>query len=145
FMLDIVEHLYEHELKKVLLEVRRVLKPDGRVIVHTSPNKFLMYPVRVCARLLRASLRSDRYHVNEQSIFSLSKVLGEHFAVERLLIEKDIHYWVNSTPERGAMIRTIARIVDRCVDAPLCDYVIKNTILRCFFGTDIWAVAKPIP
>lgn len=38
FMLDIVEHLYPDELLVVLREVRRVMRPNGRLIVHTMPN-----------------------------------------------------------------------------------------------------------
>ncbi|MHB8753227.1 MAG: class I SAM-dependent methyltransferase, partial [Aggregatilineales bacterium] len=47
-MFDVVEHLYPWELHQTLLEIRRVLKPDGRFIVHTAPNAWYdryAYPV----------------------------------------------------------------------------------------------------
>src|SRR5690606_8167533 len=37
-MFDVVEHLHPWELHEAMLEVRRVLKPDGRFIIHTAPN-----------------------------------------------------------------------------------------------------------
>jgi len=39
FLLDVVEHLYPQELEKTLAEVKRVLRPQGRLIIHTGPNK----------------------------------------------------------------------------------------------------------
>jgi ubiquinone/menaquinone biosynthesis C-methylase UbiE len=38
FMLDIVEHLYPKELNQTLQEAHRVLKENGKLIVHTMPN-----------------------------------------------------------------------------------------------------------
>lgn len=38
-MLDFVEHLYQPELETAFLEARKVLKPGGRLIIHTSPNR----------------------------------------------------------------------------------------------------------
>jgi 2-polyprenyl-3-methyl-5-hydroxy-6-metoxy-1,4-benzoquinol methylase len=47
FMMDVVEHLYPDELTQALGELRRVLRPGGRLVVHTSPNTLLqdvVYP-----------------------------------------------------------------------------------------------------
>ncbi len=38
-MLDFVEHVYQADLEAAFREVRRALKPAGRLIVHTSPNR----------------------------------------------------------------------------------------------------------
>lgn len=85
-MFDIVEHLYPDELDLALAEARRVLKPGGRIIVHTAPNAWydrFAYPVVRMVRVLagqgerypknpRAIIPENvRVHVNEQSLFSL--------------------------------------------------------------------------
>lgn len=91
-MFDIVEHLYPWELHEALLEVRRVLKPDGRLIVHTAPNRWydrFAYPV---VRIVRTAMgEGSRYprnprqfgvavnehvHVNEQDIVSMRRTLN---------------------------------------------------------------------
>ena len=46
---DIMEHLIPEELKAALAETHRVLKPEGRVVFHTFPNRWFYrfyYPVR---------------------------------------------------------------------------------------------------
>ena len=92
-MFDVVEHLYPWELQQALAEVNRVLKPNGRFIVHTAPNVWYdryAYPlVRFVRRLMG---QGDRYpanpreflvghnvhvHVNEQSQFSLHRALTQ--------------------------------------------------------------------
>jgi putative peptidoglycan lipid II flippase len=89
-LFDIVEHLHPWELDQALQEVHRVLRPDGKVIVHTAPNAWYdryAYPV---VRLVRTLMgQGARYakdpraiipanldvHVNEQSARSLRRVL----------------------------------------------------------------------
>lgn len=143
FMLDIVEHLYKWELEKVIEESWRVLKPDGQLIIHTSPNKLLMGPVRFLAHSVGVKLRSEEFHINEQSVFSLRAYLKKSFNVQRIWIEKDKKYWSNGTPERGPGIRSIAKMVDGLVDNFLSDFVIRKTFLRFLLGTDIWVIARP--
>ena len=83
FMVDVYEHLHPHEIESTLAEIKRVLRPRGKLIVHTGPNTWFYrygYPlVRETARLLlRRELPEDlrgQYddimHVNEQSPLSL--------------------------------------------------------------------------
>jgi ubiquinone/menaquinone biosynthesis C-methylase UbiE len=90
-MFDVVEHLHPWELHEALLEVRRVLKPDGRFIIHTAPNVWYdryAYPlVRLLRTLMGQGTRypkdprqflvdiNEHVHVNEQSILSMGRVL----------------------------------------------------------------------
>lgn len=81
FMLDIVEHLHDWELDLMLGEVRRVLTEDGYLVIHTLPNRWAIdygYPLaRLCLRKLPDTIETKRdiFHVNEQTVFSLSNLL----------------------------------------------------------------------
>ncbi|MCH7812372.1 MAG: methyltransferase domain-containing protein [Chloroflexi bacterium] len=39
FMLDFVEHLQQPDLERTFAELQRTLRPGGRLIIHTSPNR----------------------------------------------------------------------------------------------------------
>jgi ubiquinone/menaquinone biosynthesis C-methylase UbiE len=87
FMVDVYEHLYAHEMLSTLAEIKRVMRPDGKLIIHTGPNTWFYkygYPLaREMRRLLLGkklppSLRGDYdhiMHVNEQSPLSLWREL----------------------------------------------------------------------
>jgi len=87
FMLDIVEHLHPSELTAALDEVRRVLKVNGKVIIHTMPNLQYYnfgYPIYRFFQLLRGKkLPKDprergsyaHLHINEQTPRRLKQVL----------------------------------------------------------------------
>ena len=91
-MLDIVEHLYPAELNVAFTEAKRVLKPGGRIVIHTAPNVWYdhyAYPiVRFVRRLMGQGARYPKnpraiipenvnVHVNEQSMFSLWRGLRQ--------------------------------------------------------------------
>lgn len=86
FLLDVVEHLYPWELRRCLAECCRVMRPGGRLVIHTNPNKWyrlglnlLRYrqALRDCAfpRPLWQRFEEDEItravHVNHQSVWSL--------------------------------------------------------------------------
>ena len=39
FMLDFVEHVYQPDLEAALRQVRDALRPGGKLVIHTSPNR----------------------------------------------------------------------------------------------------------
>ncbi|HWR59590.1 MAG TPA: class I SAM-dependent methyltransferase, partial [Thermodesulfovibrionales bacterium] len=79
---DIVEHLHDWQLDKLYSECWRVLRPHGKVVVHTWPNLWhTKYTYPLVARISRL-LTIPRHlnhrkpddqimHVNEQSLRSL--------------------------------------------------------------------------
>jgi len=89
-MFDLVEHLHSWELDRAIAEAKRVLRPGGRLIIHTAPNIWYDRYAYPLVRLVRSLLgEGDRYpkdpraivpanldvHVNEQSALSLYRVL----------------------------------------------------------------------
>jgi len=85
-LLDVVEHLAPDELERTLREARRLLRPGGRVFIHTFPTRTLYDVTYRLQRLSRPSRwrrwpadpRKDverALHVNEQSAGSLRRAL----------------------------------------------------------------------
>lgn len=82
-MVDVVEHLSREELDRSLLEVKRILKPGGRVIIHTMPNRTVYDVTYKWQRLLVPGRRKKwpddprlydlerEMHINEQTVTSL--------------------------------------------------------------------------
>ena len=102
-MFDVVEHLYPWELHTAMEEVRRVLKPEGKFVVHTAPNRWYDAYAYPLVRRFRTLLgQGERYpadpraitpvnqdvHVNEQDIISMRRAL--HAAGFRA------HIWLDS-------------------------------------------------
>ena len=89
FMLDIVEHLYQADLARTFLEVHRILKPGGKLVIHTMPNADYYrwgYPVyRLAMGLIGKKLPRDprerwyrgETHVNIQNPRRLKRALVE--------------------------------------------------------------------
>lgn len=85
-LLDVVEHLSPDELARTLREARRVMKPGGRLLIHTFPTR-TMYDVTYRLQRMWPGRRSwpkeprNEYelamHINEQSVWSLGKALKE--------------------------------------------------------------------
>lgn len=102
FLLDIVEHLYPWELEDTLREVKRVLRPGGRAIIHTAPNRtFVDYGFRYYTRFWHALINrllgknqvldlrpglSPLIHVNEMT-FSEMKCFLVPFPQSRVWLE----------------------------------------------------------
>jgi SAM-dependent methyltransferase len=124
---DVVEHLEAADLAGLLAECRRVLRPGGRLIVHTQPNRTLVrFTVPFLSRLawlwgvrLPADLRSEMtpgsgpdFHPSEQSFSSLGRALRRAgFDVQELWLEGS--YPVHRIFGDGLLKRCVLRIFRR--------------------------------
>ena len=140
-MFDVVEHLYPWELQESLLEIYRVLKPDGRFIVHTAPNVWYdryAYPfVRAFRRLLGQGERypanpraflvdvNQDVHVNEQSMVSMRRTLARAGFTSRV--------WLDSPPQNHR---------ENVVIDLLRRAVFNFPPFRWFFEREVFAVAS---
>jgi SAM-dependent methyltransferase len=140
-MFDVVEHLYPWELHQALLEIHRVLARDGRLIIHTAPNRWYdqyAYPiVRLVRRLMGQGARYPRdpralnvavntdVHVNEQDILRLRRILKKAGFHGRI--------WLDTPPQNR----------DEGLFLAAARYVVFNwPPFRWFFEREIFAVAS---
>jgi ubiquinone/menaquinone biosynthesis C-methylase UbiE len=141
FMLDIVEHLNPEELNHTFSEVWRVLKYDGRVIVHTMPNLWYYrygYPLyRFSQNILGKHLPSDprarwkysHVHVNEQDPHKLRKCME--------LCTFDARVWLKPTQnyqdEASWFIRLMMQFLSRTYPFRFvfCNDIFGVGIKRC--------------
>ena len=133
---DIIEHLHDWELKEAISEIKRVIKPQGQLLLHTSPNKLMMETVRKVVRLFGVSLRSDKFHVNEISYFSARRYF-EDFE-PNITLEKEKNYWSNQMDFRGKALKSIAKILDTLLDCKPIHSILSLFPLSILTCTDIW-------
>lgn len=138
-MLDLVEHLHPWELDCALAEVRRVLKSDGRLLIHTMPNRWYYrfgYPLyRLLRRLNGQKLPAnprERFtyhaamHVNEQDLLSLRASLRRAGFQARV--------WVTNVQPYATQHGRLGAIADRLCTLYPFKWVLCN---------DLFALAWP--
>lgn len=140
-MFDVVEHLYPWELHEAMLEIRRVLKPNGRFIVHTAPNRWYDAYAYPWVRRVRTLMgQGDAYpkdpraitpvnqdvHVNEQDIWSMRKAF-------KAAGFQNIHVWLDSPPQNRSENIIMAGLRRLAFDVPP---------FRWFFERELFAVGE---
>jgi 2-polyprenyl-3-methyl-5-hydroxy-6-metoxy-1,4-benzoquinol methylase len=108
-LIDVIEHLTNEEMNILLSEFYRILKPEGKLIIHT-PNrlhfdwgwKYYTFYVILFSCLLRfkkpknlhRELRTEiekQVHINEQDPFCISKTLKKNSFKKYRVILKNIY------------------------------------------------------
>ena len=110
FFIGVIDHLHDWELEICFAEMKRLLKPGGRVLVHTCTNrhyyKTLTYRLRKALAAVAASLgaplraprpprssEDEQLHVNEHSyghLRSFFQNIGWEAEIEALPNHKDL-------------------------------------------------------
>ena len=134
-LLDVAEHLAPDELERTLAEAHRLLRPGGRLLVHTFPTRTYY---AVTYRLLRAGRRSwprdprnhweHQMHVNEQTARGLRRALRAFDSVR---------VWPGPMTHSGVLPSARAqRLVERGARLPLT---------RWLCAADLFALARRAP
>ena len=94
-LLDVVEHLWPWQQDELYREIRRVLAPGGRALIHTLPNRWSLATtyrlLRMAAPDLPPDGRSDyerTVHVDEQDPLTLSRRLRRAGLACRVQVEE---------------------------------------------------------
>jgi ubiquinone/menaquinone biosynthesis C-methylase UbiE len=139
-MFDVVEHLHPWELQEALLEVRRVMKDNGRLIIHTAPNIWYdryAYPFVRAFRILTGNGanypanprqflvdHNEHVHVNEQSLWSMYQTLHRAGFTGKV--------WLDSPPQNRQENPILGLLRQLAFD---------TVPLRWFFQREVFAVA----
>jgi ubiquinone/menaquinone biosynthesis C-methylase UbiE len=103
FMMDVVEHLYPNELAAAFGELRRVIRPGGRLVMHTSPNKILeekVYP-HYSRRINQAALKISGLLRVRDGLFNETMLpTGREFPHDAY--EREMHINEQSAPKLRA-------------------------------------------
>lgn len=142
FMLDVVEHLHGHELDILLCDINKLLRDDGLIIIHTSPNKlFYDYGYRLIRSMIRLiysrdierSIRTDyekKMHVNEQTSRSLHKSLKKA-GFSSIVMISETDYIENIVKENATRGKAPSLLLS----------IVTCPLFSSIFGNSIYAVA----
>jgi len=139
-MFDVVEHLRPWELHEAMLDARRVLKSDGRLVVHTAPNRWYDVYAYPWVRRVRTVMGqghlypkdpraitpvNQEVHVNEQDMLSMKRALEDAGFKAKV--------WLDSPPQNRQESLVMALLRRIAFDIPP---------FRWFFEREIFAVAE---
>ena len=105
FMMDVVEHLYPHELSAAFDELHRTLRPGGLLVMHTSPNKIfegVVYP-NYSRRINQAALKVSGWLGMRDGLFNETMLpTGREFPHDEY--EREMHINEHTAPKLQANV-----------------------------------------
>lgn len=143
FMLDIIEHLHEWELERVYKGLELILKENGKVIIHTYPTKYQVLFSRIIMKIIGMKSIGQKLHVNEQTIPILRKQLSKYLIIKNIWLEREKDFWERNVGKEYWLIKKIAGVFDRILNFFIISFLLSFPILKDFFYTDIWVIARP--
>ncbi len=138
FMLDIIEHLTPEQLSIAFSKAYKYLKPEGVLVIHTMPNKFLAVPFYFVSKLLGVKRGyNEHVHINEQTPFSLSSELSKIGFKTKIKLCHDKTYFKNTN-----FYAQKKKIIKFFVDIFLVHDFSKIPFFNNFLASEIWAIAS---
>ena len=138
--LEVLEHLYPEELQIVMNEIKRVMKDDGVLILSTGPNALLIRPIMWLGTLITGTKvwESRKYHVNEQSLLSLSRVLKDHGFSYKIKIGHTKNWLHSQVKEQkiGKFVKIVTRLISISFDVFPLSTIRRLPGINVFLGTD---------
>lgn len=140
--LNVWEHLSTEEIKAFFERLKIILKPEGFFIAQTSPTFWQVKFGHFVMKLFGLKPSSPAWHINEQTIFSVKKVLKRAGFEGRIWLERTPRFWSSQIDEKFKFLKRLVAIFDHFIDNRIIGFVIDHSPLCLFFSTDIWIVGR---
>lgn len=113
FFMEILEHLYPSEVDAAISGMKKILKPGGKIIITTGPNKLLIDSLFLLSKIFikNNNWESRKYHVNERTFFSLEKLLKKHHLGYKIRTEEDLNWFYGQICQNKTVSPTIKLVV----------------------------------
>jgi len=145
--IDTIEHIYPKPLEKAFMELDRVVKKGGIIVIRTAPNVFFEAPFHILGKIIlrKKELETEKYHVNLHNVISLRKYT-------KLVNGRTNIYLFNDGKQHfstkiGQMkipdfVKATARIIDGLLDSKIGTRLATESPLKVVLGRDIWIIIQ---
>lgn len=142
FFVDVIEHLHQWEVEMLMRELGRVMKKGGRLVIETSPNALLAKPLYFFAGFLGLGRGpvNVRVHVNEQTWFSLSRLMKRHGFRARVWAEFDAG-WFRAAVAGKRNARFVIPLI-KIMEKKWFGRAVEASGLGIFLSPRLWCVAE---